>query len=130
MTNQPTKVRTCQSKKSAPSTTNVVINAMATVRTTREVGACAHPPSWIGMDVLGPADTIGGIARDCACGSPGGSAVGFVCVSACVVFSLISLAPTILRGATPWPRRVGWQSNTSCAGSLTFGHLIGSHLPL
>ena len=60
MTNQPMKVRTCQSRKSAPSTTAVVSKATATVRTTCEVEARAHPTSWLGMDAFGSAGVVSG----------------------------------------------------------------------
>src|SRR5215211_8461114 len=90
MTNQPTKVRTCQSRKNAPCTTAVVKRAMATVRITCEVGAPTHPPLWLDMDESCPADTIGGFARDFACGS--------ACESLCVGFSsFISLSPLFSR---------------------------------
>jgi hypothetical protein len=62
MTNQPTKVRTCQSRKRAPITTAAVSRAMATVRTTCEGETPAHPPSWLGMDTVGSADAIRGRA--------------------------------------------------------------------
>src|SRR5829696_4078787 len=89
MMNQATKVRTCQRRKSAPSTTTAVSKAMATVRTTCEVEATTHPASWLDMDESCPADTIGGFARDFACGS--------ACEPLCVGFSsFISLAPTVL----------------------------------
>src|SRR5918994_4393989 len=65
MTNQPTKVLTCQSRKNEPSTTAAVSKATATVRATCQVEARAHPPSWLGMDAPGPADALGGLAWDC-----------------------------------------------------------------
>jgi len=85
MTNQPTKVRTCQSRKRAPSTTAVVSKAAPTVRTTCEVGAPAHPTS-----LLGDTDAYGCV----------GVVLGFACGSACESLgaafpSFISLAPTV-----------------------------------
>ena len=75
------KVRTCQSRKSAPSTTAVVSKAMATVRITCEVEARAHPTSWLGTEPLGS------VRASC----------GFVWVSPA---RLISLAPTVSSGGT------------------------------
>src|SRR5215211_2774225 len=85
MTNQPKKVRTCQRRNRAPTTTAVVSKAAATVRTTCEVGAPAHPTSF-----LGDPDALGGV----------GVVLGFACGSACeplgVAFPLfISLAPAV-----------------------------------
>src|SRR5829696_8982387 len=54
MTNQPMKVRTCQSRKSPPSTSAAVKRATATVRATCDVGKLSRTrPSSAG-------DTIGG----------------------------------------------------------------------
>src|ERR671912_1212628 len=47
MTSQPTNVRTCQRRNSATSKTTTVSKAAATVRTTCEVGAPAHPMSLL-----------------------------------------------------------------------------------
>jgi hypothetical protein len=35
---------------------------MATVRTTCEGGALAHPAPWLGMDEFGPAGIVGGFS--------------------------------------------------------------------
>src|SRR5829696_6929206 len=102
-TNQPTNVRTCQIRNSAPSTTTAVSKATATVRTTCEGEAPTHPASWRGMGAMPP----------------------------CVSFSsFIPLAPTELYSEALQPRRVGQQAKASCAGLLPSRHLIGSHPPL
>src|SRR5919112_5187977 len=81
MTNQPKKVLTFHKRKSAPSTTTVVSKAVATVRTTCEVGAPAHPGFLLGPDALGWAAAVSGFA------------CGFACESSCGTFpSSISLA--------------------------------------
>ena len=67
------KVRTCQSKNNAPSTTAVVKRAVATVRITRVGEAPAHPASLLGMDALGSVGVVSG----CACGSACESLCGF-----------------------------------------------------
>src|SRR4028118_2298783 len=120
ITNQPTNVRTCHIRNNAPSTTNTVKRVTATVRTTCEVEAPTHPPSWLGMDALGSADTFGGCAWNFSCGS----ACGFLCVS---FSSFISMNPAALQGAAEEQHRVGRQSKSSCARLLPSGHLIGPH---
>src|SRR3712207_867874 len=97
MTNQPTKARTCQSRRSAPSTSAVVSKAMVTVRTACEVEALAHLASLLRIDALGPSDPIGGLAWGCFRDS--------ACVLLCVALSsLMLLAPTKLGGETLQPR--------------------------
>jgi hypothetical protein len=73
MTNQPTKVLTCQRRKSAPSTTTVVSRTAATVRTNCEVGAPAHPATSVGPDTLGRAGAASLLARGFSCESPCGA---------------------------------------------------------
>src|SRR5215203_1971700 len=75
ITNQPTKVLTCQSKKNAPSTTAAVNRATATVRITWVGEALAHPASLLGMEALGSA----GVVWVCAFGSACGCACEFFC---------------------------------------------------
>src|SRR5215210_171929 len=78
ITNQPTKVLTCQSKKNAPSTTAAVKRATATVRITWVGEAPAHPASLLGTDAL--ASVVGvvlGSACDSVCGSGFASLCGF-----------------------------------------------------
>jgi hypothetical protein len=60
ITNQPMKVRTCQSKKIATRTTTVF--SKATVRITCEGGVLAHPAPWLGIDEFGPAGIVGGFS--------------------------------------------------------------------
>ena len=62
MTNQPMKVRTCQSRKSAPSTTTAVSKAMTTVRATCEGEAPTQPTSWPGSDGFGSVGIVSGSA--------------------------------------------------------------------
>src|SRR5215207_5558716 len=72
MTNQPTKVRTCQRRNRAPTTTAVVSKAAATVRTTCEVGAPAHPTSLLGAPAaLGCVVVILGFSCGSTCGPLG-----------------------------------------------------------
>src|SRR5215216_5533034 len=82
MTNQLTKVRTCQSRKNAPKTTAAVRRAMTTVLITCEGEMRTHTTASLGTE---------------ASGSAGGTLRGFVCASvpgfACVSFWLISLWP-------------------------------------
>src|ERR671910_604652 len=73
MTNQPTKVLTFHSRKSATSTTTTVSRAVATVRTTCEVGALAHLGSLLGPGALGGVGAVSVFARGFACGSPCGA---------------------------------------------------------
>jgi len=58
MTNQAMKVRTCQSRKSVPSTTTALRRAMTTMRTTCEVEACPHPASWLGLETFGSVGAV------------------------------------------------------------------------
>src|SRR5215216_3652279 len=87
MTNQLTKVRTCQSRKNAPKTTAAVRRAMTTVLITCEGEMRTHTTASLGTE---------------ASGSAGGTLRGFVCASvpgfACVSLWLISLAPTVSSG--------------------------------
>src|SRR5919112_1077914 len=98
MTNQLKKVLTCHRRKSAPSTTNAVSKAAATVRTTCEVGAPAHPGSLLGPDALGWAAAVSGFAR------------GFACESSCGTFppSLVvgALTAALLASPSLWYARV------------------------
>src|SRR5215218_926250 len=90
MTNQPKKVRTCQMRNRAPTTTAVVSKAAATVRTTWEVGAPAHPTSLLGdTDAGGSLGVVSSFACGCAC-EPLGWAFS----------SFISLALAVPWGAT------------------------------
>jgi hypothetical protein len=50
MTNQPTKVRTCQSRKKAPSTTAALKRAMTTARITWEGEMRTHTTSALGTE--------------------------------------------------------------------------------
>src|SRR5215204_4873890 len=84
MTSQPTKVRTCQSRKNAPRTTAVVSRAKATVRITCEGGALAHPARAFGAGALGT-EPLGSVSAAC----------GFLWVSPAW---LISLASTVSSG--------------------------------
>jgi hypothetical protein len=56
MTNQPTNVRTCQSRKNAPSTTAAVKRATSTARTTWEGEMRTHTTSPLGTEAL---DSVG-----------------------------------------------------------------------
>src|SRR5215203_3261014 len=68
MTNQPKKVLTCQMRNRAPTTTAVVSKAAATVRTTWEVGAPAHPTYLLGdPDAGGSLGVVSSFAWCCAC---------------------------------------------------------------
>jgi hypothetical protein len=53
MTNQPTKVRTCQSRKKVPSTTAALKRATTTVRITWEGEMRTHTTPALGMEAFG-----------------------------------------------------------------------------
>src|SRR5215207_6197882 len=91
MTNQPRKVRTCHSRRKAPSTTAVVSKATATVRATCQVEARAHPPSLLGMDALGSASVVSGFACGSACEPVCGVLSSFIFQS--LLFGGIGLSP-------------------------------------
>src|SRR5918992_1596630 len=67
MTNQPMKERTCQSKKSAPSTTAAVKRAMTTVRITWEGEIRTHTTSALGTEGFGSVGAVRGSVRGFAC---------------------------------------------------------------
>src|SRR5215213_4196658 len=98
ITSQPTNVRTCHSRNSATSTTTTVSRAAATVRTTCEVGAPAHPTSLlIGTGAAGRVGVVSGFAGLSGCESLCGVE------SFCGVFSSsISLASTDTYRETLW----------------------------
>src|ERR671912_2517188 len=72
MTSQPMNVRTCQRSNSATSTTTTVSKAAATVRTTCEVGAPAHPTSLLsGTGAAGGGGGVWGGGRGSGWGAVG-----------------------------------------------------------
>src|SRR5829696_1104432 len=101
MTNQPIKVRTCQSRKSPASTTAAVRRAMAIVRTTCEGAMRTHTVSSSpGMGRLGPAGWLGPAGCVCATlcsllSSPDAGVLGFVGSVCGVLCSPVSPVPSL-----------------------------------